>query len=198
MKILFENIKSYIDSDSTDYALMITGEWGSGKTHYIKNVIIPFLKEEPKNNKNSNKYIPLYISLNGISNIENISDKVFLSIYKIEKGNVDLTNSFIDEVIDLKELKDLKLVKSILKIGIKKYKKHKLSTLKNYIIFFDDLERINTKLNISEVFGFINTNFVEHNFTKVIFLCDESKIKENEIYKQSKEKIIRRTVYFKH
>ena len=44
MEELVESILDYIRSDYTDYAIMINGEWGSGKTyfwnHKIKKLLI--------------------------------------------------------------------------------------------------------------------------------------------------------------
>ena len=34
MEDLVESILDYVRSDYTDYAIMLNGEWGSGKTHF--------------------------------------------------------------------------------------------------------------------------------------------------------------------
>ena len=39
MEDLVESILDYIRSDYTDYAIMINGEWGSGKTYFWNNQI---------------------------------------------------------------------------------------------------------------------------------------------------------------
>ena len=39
MKELIENIVEYIKKPYTDYAIMINGEWGSGKTHFWNNKV---------------------------------------------------------------------------------------------------------------------------------------------------------------
>ena len=39
MEELVESILDYIRADYTDYAIMINGEWGSGKTHFWNNKI---------------------------------------------------------------------------------------------------------------------------------------------------------------
>ena len=39
MEDLVESILDYIRSDYTDYAVMLNGEWGSGKTHFWNNKI---------------------------------------------------------------------------------------------------------------------------------------------------------------
>ena len=48
MEDLVESILDYVRSDYTDYAVMINGEWGIGKTHFwnnrIKNKIFPYFK----------------------------------------------------------------------------------------------------------------------------------------------------------
>lgn len=38
-------ILHYLLKDKTGTAIMLTGEWGSGKTYYIENKLVPFLKE---------------------------------------------------------------------------------------------------------------------------------------------------------
>ena len=39
MDDLVESILDYIRADYTDYAIMINGEWGSGKTYFWNNKI---------------------------------------------------------------------------------------------------------------------------------------------------------------
>ena len=39
MEDLVESILDYVRADYTDYAIMINGEWGSGKTHFWNNKI---------------------------------------------------------------------------------------------------------------------------------------------------------------
>ena len=39
MEDLVESILDYVRSDYTDYAVMINGEWGVGKTHFWNNKI---------------------------------------------------------------------------------------------------------------------------------------------------------------
>jgi len=35
-------IEHYLKEDKTHTAIMLTGEWGSGKTYYIENKLVPF------------------------------------------------------------------------------------------------------------------------------------------------------------
>lgn len=41
-----EYILHYVQKDKTRMAIMLTGEWGSGKTYYIENELTHFLKNK--------------------------------------------------------------------------------------------------------------------------------------------------------
>ena len=41
---LNQYIKHYIEKDQTGRAIMLTGAWGIGKSYYIKNSLMPYLK----------------------------------------------------------------------------------------------------------------------------------------------------------
>ena len=75
MEELVESILDYIRADYTDYAIMINGEWGSGKTYFWNNKI---RKKIDSMNFNGKKYTTIYMSLYGISNLEEISKKIFI------------------------------------------------------------------------------------------------------------------------
>ena len=75
MEDLVESILDYIRSDYTDYAIMINGEWGSGKTYFWNHKIRPKIESMQLNGK---RYTAIYMSLYGISNLEEISKKIFI------------------------------------------------------------------------------------------------------------------------
>jgi len=60
MDDLIESILDYIRSDYTDYAIMINGEWGSGKTYFWNNQI----KKKIDNNIIKNIAVS-YVTMNG-------------------------------------------------------------------------------------------------------------------------------------
>ena len=70
MEDLVESILDYVRSDYTDYAIMINGEWGVGKTHFWNNKIKKKIESMQLNGK---RYNTIYMSLYGISNLEEIS-----------------------------------------------------------------------------------------------------------------------------
>lgn len=53
---------------------MVSGEWGCGKTYYIRNIVIPELK------KSRYKYKPVMVSLFGIDNVDDIPLKIMIEI----------------------------------------------------------------------------------------------------------------------
>lgn len=42
---IISGIKVYINEYCSDYAVMLNGSWGSGKTYFVKNELIPVLEE---------------------------------------------------------------------------------------------------------------------------------------------------------
>jgi len=92
-----EQVRAYIDRPNTDYAVLINGEWGTGKTYFITNVI------DWKELCGIDKKI-IYISLNGLSSLEDIKKilvyKYFTSknkkkIFRPVEDNSNLTDDFI-------------------------------------------------------------------------------------------------------
>ena len=73
MEDLVESILDYIRADYTDYAVMINGEWGSGKTYFFIHKIRNKIETMQLNGK---RYKTIYMSLYGISNLEEISKKL--------------------------------------------------------------------------------------------------------------------------
>ena len=85
MEDLVESILDYVRADYTDYAIMINGEWGSGKTYFWNNKIRPKIDGMQFNGK---RYTTIYMSLYGISNLEEISKKIFIETTQLMDKNV--------------------------------------------------------------------------------------------------------------
>ncbi len=74
-KYLVGTDDSYLKKDiSNGKVIMLSGKWGSGKTHFWKNKIVKSLKKE----KIPNNYISLY----GKTSIQEIKNEVFLKIFE--------------------------------------------------------------------------------------------------------------------
>ena len=55
-------ILNYLKNDITGRAIMLSGEWGSGKSHYVKNELKPYLVQTFLNNfTNRSKCAIIYV-----------------------------------------------------------------------------------------------------------------------------------------
>ena len=181
MEDLVESILDYVRSDYTDYAIMINGEWGSGKTYFWNNKIKPKIDGMQFNGK---KYSTIYMSLYGISNLEEISKKIFIETTQLMDKNVKKH----------KELSEKHSIPEYAKTGInmatsfganangEKINYGNFFTTDDKVLCFDDLERAN--VDVIDILGYIN-NFVEHDHIKTIIICNEkelaTKLKNNNL-----------------
>ena len=172
MEDLVESILDYIRSDYTDYAIMLNGEWGSGKTYFWNNKIKPKIESMQLNGK---RYTAIYMSLYGISNLEEISKKIFIE-----------TTQLMDK--NLKKFMDASGVKNIpeyAKTGLDmanffgvtqngdRIDYGQFFSTDDKVLCFDDLERAN--VDVIDILGYIN-NFVEHDHIKTIIICNEKEL----------------------
>lgn len=222
-KNLEDYLKFYMGLSNPQFAVMINGKWGSGKTFFIKakvdkwnsdmkssrnNLIVKkTLFWRKKNQEEVGDDIilkPIYVSLYGVSNTSQISDKIKEALNPLfySKGAKIVRHVLFGAVKTATHINfdtngdgksDGKVSFDINSIGLLKGGDERVKGEK--IIIFDDLERC--KLKISELFGYIN-EFVEHYGCKVILLSEEIKIfekceEEKEAYKEFKEKLIGQT-----
>ena len=61
MEDLVESILDYIRAEYTDYAIMINGEWGSGKTYFWNHKIKPKIEAMQVNGKKTDANIYVFI-----------------------------------------------------------------------------------------------------------------------------------------
>jgi hypothetical protein len=193
MQRLNDVVGLYLKKD-TDYALMITGEYGVGKTYYFKTVLSKQISKTPVLGDATKKYRPILISLFGLKSIEEIQTEIFLSLYPLLKNKTvklgaDIGKSIIKGIAQLKGLGEYSDYVSEVKI-----KKSDWIKLHELVICFDDLERISSELNIEEVIGYINT-LVESQHAKVLIIANDNKI-SRENYAVLKEKVVGNSIEF--
>lgn len=209
------NISSYLDYyiniPDPQFAVMINGKWGSGKTYFISRQKEKWEKSI-KSPKNKIAMRPIYISLYGLCETKQISQKIREELHPIlySKGAkiakmvlIGTINTFSNcsfdingdgNADDLSKIFDANSLFSILS-------KPNDRITGNKIVIFDDLERC--KICLDEVFGYIN-DLVEHSKCHVILLCDEGILEKNLSttndtikYPAFKEKLIGQTLLFK-
>ena len=172
MEDLVESILDYIRSDYTDYAVMLNGEWGSGKTHFWNNKIKKKIESMQLNGK---RYTTIYMSLYGISNLEEISKKIFMETTQLMDKNLRrFMNSKGEETIPeyAKTGIDMANFFGVTQNGNKLDYAEFFAT-DDKVLCFDDLERAN--VDVIDILGYIN-NFVEHDHIKTIIICNEKEL----------------------
>ncbi|MDH2497933.1 P-loop NTPase fold protein [Acinetobacter baumannii] len=188
-KHIEEYIDYYCEDRLNNYAVLINGKWGVGKTWFISKV------EERLKEKNKNV---IYISLNGVAKKEAIDDEILRFLHpfwtnkkvkflgRVASGlvkatlKVDLNNDGQSETLNV----------AVPSVNLDEL----LTKGENLILIFDDVERC--QIPISEILGYINY-FVEHTKSKVILIGNEEEIlKKDEKYLSEKEKIIGTTFLF--
>ncbi|CAD7801289.1 hypothetical protein CHRY9390_00755 [Chryseobacterium aquaeductus] len=201
-KHIIEYLEYFINSENINFAVLLKGNWGSGKTFFIKNL----LEKWSTPNIAEDEFIalnPIYISLNGLSSkkeiILKLKEKINPFLYSkgvkvassIFKGFIKSTLK-IDFDYDGDDKNDSSLNINFDPISIFKADNDKIKG--NRIIIFDDIERC--KIPVDEIYGFIN-DFVEHSKCRIILISDEDKIIERDAEEKSlapylafKEKII--------
>ena len=186
----------YLNSKfNPEFAVLLQGKWGCGKTWFIKQ----FMKKYPK--IDSSKFI--YITLYGISSISEIEDQIFQQLHPIlsSKG-MALTGKILKGIVrtslkidlDGDKKSDASINSQIPDIQLPDY----LKNTDNCILVFDDFERCIIPLN--SLLGYINS-FVEHQGLKVIILANEEELKivenkeenKSNLYIKIKEKLIGKT-----
>ena len=181
MEELAESILDYVRADYTDYAIMINGEWGSGKTYFWNNKIRKKIDTMKLNGK---QYTTIYMSLYGISNLEDISKKIFIETTQLMDKNLRkyMNNNKQTSIPEYaKTGLDMANLFGISKNG-ERFNYGDFFSTDDKVLCFDDLERAN--VDVIDILGYIN-NFVEHDHIKTIIICNEkelsTKLKSNNL-----------------
>jgi hypothetical protein len=176
----------YLRTERTQYAILINGPWGSGKTYFWKLHLTKIAKD--------NNLKVIYLSLNGISRIETLEHQLFIALLPYignqENKLAKNATTFVTNIINQTSKIFLKTSFSDILKGVSV----DAFDFSKYVICFDDLERC--QIPVKEVLGFINT-YVEHKSAKTIILADESNIDSTQKgYDNIKEKVIGRVLNF--
>lgn len=172
MEDLVESILDYVRAEYTDYAIMLNGEWGSGKTYFWNHKIRNRIDGMQFNGKT---YTTIYMSLYGISNLEDISKKIFIETTQLMDKNLKkFMNSNNQSRIPeyAKTGLDMANFFGVTQNGDKIDYSNFFST-DDKVLCFDDLERAN--VDVIDILGYIN-NFVEHDHIKTIIICNEKEL----------------------
>ena len=203
---MLDGIRNYLSMESTG-ALMVSGEWGCGKTYHIEKVVMPELQKEGWN--------PTKVSLFGIESVNEIplriaanykrpeSDKCkgtekenkILCLYywvKEKAGKVVAkVTQFASSISWLESFVDVKTLVST-NSGLL----YKLIPPEKTVIILDDIERVIDTIDIHTLLGAIN-DLVEQRGYKVVVIANNSYMQQKgEAKLVFKEKVIEKTLVY--
>ncbi len=171
-------LASYCRRESPKYAIMISGEWGSGKT-WLVNKIMSLMKQEGIDH--------FRISLFGISTRQEVYDEIFAQCHPMlaspgTKVIAGIARGILSRVTFPIGTADMQSQSQLESLGLKEL----MINVKNKIIILDDFERC--RLNVRESLGLIS-NLLEEDDCKVIIISNDNQIQDEE-YASYKEKVI--------
>lgn len=180
----------------TNYAVILFGDYGIGKTYYYKNILSKKIEQTSILEDESIKYRSIHISLFGVKNIEDIKLAILGELYPILKSNnlklgSSIAKTLLRGVFKIGQLGDIdKYIEDFKSIDIQELAKDKL-TYKQLVICFDDIDRKNKEFDLGELFGFINS-LVENEGAKIILIANEDVLKKDsgDEYHEVLEKVV--------
>lgn len=185
----------YLSLKNPEYAVLITGDWGIGKTFLIKHYIKQ--REEKKKVEKEKKII--HVSLNGLRSGFEVDEAITKELYPV------LKNKWIKTIASVGEA-SIKRVAKAQGLELNSLSMKTLSNLRqsNITYIFDDLERCSMPLE--DILGYINM-FVEYDQCNVVIIANEKEIRKKHgeenndsettdkcIYDRIKEKVIGKTL----
>ena len=167
-------ILNYLENDITNRAIMLTGEWGSGKSYYVKNILKSFLES-----KEGGKHKCAIISLYGFSDVSEISKAIYMefrTILKETESEAGNTAKIVGKIVGKSIINGLvsKIGFDIGSISDEDIQKvYNSIDLSNKLIVLEDIER--TRIDIVDLFGYIN-NMCENDGVKLLLVTNEEEI----------------------
>lgn len=171
----------------SNFAIMIHGPWGIGKTYYIHEELLSSVVD-------NNHYSSIYVSVAGMSDPTDIFRLLIahrikgINPSKITNVSIGIVDTLID--VGLRSTGLFRSGKNDIRI-----KGKDLFNFENTVIFVDDLERM-VNAGIPNMMGQLHSLVASNRNTKIVYICDEDRI-DNDTYRVAKEKYIGWTVPIK-
>lgn len=187
-----EIIENYWRATDTDYAILLNGEWGCGKTYYVEHE----LKTVVKNAGGSF----IYASLHGVKDCDQLNTQLMLSrLEDVAKGTEEDVRASYWLGRFLQDIKDSsgffsKIARSVcFGWNDKRVREARRLTKDLSLIVIDDLERVVDENVLRQLLGWVYEQYIRRGY-HVLLVGDEKRIKEGSSYFECKEKYVRRTI----
>ena len=203
---MLDGIRNYLSMESTG-ALMVSGEWGCGKTYHIEKVIIPTLRQEGWN--------PVKVSLFGIESVNEIPLRIADNYKRAESDKGERTEKeknksrlcgwgkekagkalakgaqFASKISWLGNFVDVETL-----VNNNSGLLYKLIPTEKTVIILDDIERVIDIIDVHTLLGAIN-ELVEQRGYKVVVIANNSYMQQkSEAKLVFKEKVIEKTLVY--
>lgn len=203
---MLDGIRNYLSMEITG-ALMVSGEWGCGKTYHIEKVIIPTLRQEGWN--------PVKVSLFGIESVNEMPLRIADNYKRPENNEVDGTKKekkkswlsslgkekagkalakgaqFASKISWLGNFVDVETL-----VNNNSGLLYKLIPTEKTVIILDDIERVIDIIDVHTLLGAIN-ELVEQRGYKVVVIANNSYMQQkSEAKLVFKEKVIEKTLVY--
>ena len=190
-------LNGYMMNPDPQYAVLLKGKWGCGKTHFINHWIDTYQKQDAEDKVLE----PVYVSLYGLSETKQITTAINRVLYPILYGKAAKAGKtflkFMSAIVlkcdvdwDKDENSDFSMNLGLDSLSI--FKSEDEQVKRGNLLIFDDLERCD--VSMKKLLGYLNF-FVEQCNCHLIVIGDEDKIAEGEnkkIFAEFKEKTIGR------
>ena len=203
---MLDGIRNYLSMESTG-ALMVSGEWGCGKTYHIEKVVMPALQQDGWN--------PVKVSLFGIESVNEMPLRIADNYKRPENNEVDGTkkekkkswlSSFRKEKAGKALAKGAQFASKISWLGNfvdvetlvnnNSGLLYKLIPTEKTVIILDDIERVIDIIDVHTLLGAIN-ELVEQRGYKVVVIANNSYMQQkSEAKLVFKEKVIEKTLVY--
>lgn len=160
-------IEHYLVADRTKSAIMLTAGWGTGKSYYIQNELLPYLRD-------NGEHQCIVVSLYGLTSIKDVSKSVYLET-RIKKLPVKSESAAAGMLAAKTVLRGITSAFGV-EVNATEYDLQSLYNsidLSGKLIIFEDVER--TQIDIMEFLGYVNS-LVEQDGVKVLLVTNEDEL----------------------
>lgn len=164
---LNNHILHYLKKDKTQTAIMLSGEWGSGKSYYIENELVPFLKQKDA--------ACVVVSLYGLEDTSEISKSIYMELRMRTLAGKASETVTTGRVIAKNVIRNIAGIAGIsFNIPEDELKElYESIDLKDKLLIFEDIER--SDINVTKLLGYVN-GLVERDGVKVLLVANENEI----------------------
>lgn len=167
-----ERIHALLEDRSFPSMVLLDGHWGVGKTYYVKNELQPYLK-----NYYPSPYKTIYLSLYGVTSLEDFKDRVLSLTYTENKKSSWLTKQGSDLIgSSAQAISGTRGVAAALGGVASIVKYHYFNKIDNLVLLLDDLERITCEKVRTQVIGECLNLAENKQHIKIVVIGNQDKI----------------------